>query len=64
MGAASPAACRATWDTTRAVIDDSDWSRLSRYFAGECTREEALATEAWLAQDENRARDAAPRHPT
>ncbi|MDB4875555.1 MAG: FecR protein [Gemmatimonadetes bacterium] len=41
------------------MIDDPRWSQLSRYFARECTPAEALAIEAWLAEDDNRAREAA-----
>lgn len=40
------------------MIDEADWSRLARYFAGECSVDEANATLAWLAADEQRTVEA------
>jgi transmembrane sensor len=33
------------------MIDEADWSRIARYFAGECSPAEAEATRQWLAGD-------------
>ena len=40
------------------MIDERDWSRLARYFAGECPADEALETQRWLASDNERAAEA------
>jgi transmembrane sensor len=40
------------------MIDEADWSRLARYFADECSLDEANATRAWLVADEQRAIEA------
>ena len=34
--------------------DEIDWTRLARYFAGECSRDEAVAIERWIAADPGR----------
>lgn len=38
------------------MTDQDDWTRLARYFAGECTPEEAEATRLWLEADPERQR--------
>jgi transmembrane sensor len=40
------------------VIHDADWARLARYYAGECSLEEADETRRWLDEDPARAREA------
>jgi transmembrane sensor len=40
------------------VIDESGLNRLARYFANECSREEALATEAWMNENAERRHEA------
>ena len=40
------------------MIDEGDLSRLARYFAGECSAEEAEGTRAWLSADVERAHEA------
>lgn len=40
------------------MIDEADWTRLARFFAGECSTEEANATRAWLAADAGRQGEA------
>src|SRR5579862_4498045 len=40
------------------MIDEADWSRIARYFAGECSLAEAEATRQWLASDPSRALEA------
>ena len=50
-----------TWyvhPTRPRMIDEADWSRLARYFAGECSPDEAAATRQWLAADPARAPEA------
>jgi ferric-dicitrate binding protein FerR (iron transport regulator) len=40
------------------MIDEADWSRLARYFAGEAPPAELEATRQWLAADADRALEA------
>src|SRR5438105_1336134 len=44
--------------TRSPMIDERDWSRLARYFAGECSAAEAQETEQWLAADTTRRMEA------
>ena len=36
------------------MCDTTDWIRITRFVSGECTAEEAAATKAWLAADNER----------
>jgi ferric-dicitrate binding protein FerR (iron transport regulator) len=38
------------------MTDADDWTRLARYFAGECTAEEAEVTRRWIEEDPERQR--------
>lgn len=40
------------------MTDDIDWTRLARYFAGECTPDEAEETRRWIEADPARRRSA------
>ena len=40
------------------MTDDIDWTRLARYFAGECAADEAEATRCWIEADPERGRAA------